>query len=379
MLKTLKIIYGECKSTHVIKFKDTSVSIGTYRFLTTNQPPLSERSARLESTVGVGTTAVQVAVSDKALVSSVNSLVRVSTEALLLLHQISFLQDANNQNFVFGGPYASKNNTAGLGTFGVENVGLESKIFFYPDSKYANANASVTAQAYNEVFYSDTDFDNEPLQLPYGTANQRMFVSAFDGINGARANKTDFTLKHEGKPIYINTFDPADANVVDPVSGIITIKDHFLNTGEVDLQTRFFLCGIGRGAIGIGQTANYLGIVTDRLPEGVPIALTPDTFKLSTQRAFALAGIAVTFTDSGVGNAHKLEMTKKLSKTVVSLDGIVQQPVTFTAIAHELRFNGTGGSLGIVGAGVSTFAMTGISSVQPRDLLKIGDEYTEGC
>ena len=362
---------------HVIKFKDTSAGIGTYRFLTTNQPPLSERSARLESTVGVGTTAVQVAVWNQALVSSVNSLVRVSTGSTSALHQISFLQDANNQNFVFGGPYAGKNNTAGLGTFGVENVGLESKIYFYPDSKYANANASVTAQAYNEVFYSDTDFDNEPLQLPYGTANQRMFVSAFDGINGARANKTDFTLKHEGKPIYINTFDPADANVVDPVSGIITIKDHFLNTGEeLIYKPDSSFIGIGKSAIGIGQTANYLGIVTDRLPERVfPIALTPDTFKLSTQRAFALAGIAVTFTDSGVGNAHKLEMTKKLSKTVVSLDGIVQQPVTFTAIAHELRFNGTGGSLGIVGAGVSTFAMTGISSVQPRDLLKIGDEY----
>ena len=37
--------------------------------------------------------------------------------------------------------------------------------------------------------------------------------------------------------------------------------------------------------MGIGQTANYLGIVTDRLPEKVyPIAVTPDSFKLATKR-----------------------------------------------------------------------------------------------
>ena len=65
--------------------------------------------------------------------------------------------------------------------------------------------------------------------------------------------------------------------------------------------------------MGIGATVNYLGIVTDKLPDRVyPIALTPDTFKLSTTPQFAAAGIFVTFTDAGVGNSHELEFTKKV-------------------------------------------------------------------
>jgi hypothetical protein len=60
---------------------------------------------------------------------------------------------------------------------------------------------------------------------------------------------------------------------------------------------------------------------------------------LATQKSYASLGIGVTFTNSGLGNAHELEMTKKLSKSVVSLDGIVQQPITFTPISHRLRYN----------------------------------------
>ena len=63
-------------------------------------------------------------------------------------------------------------------------------------------------------------------------------------------------------------------------------------------------------------------------------------------------------------------MTKKLSKTVVALDGIVQQPVTFTPVRHTLLHNNGG-----ITAGISTFNISGISSIQPRDLLKIDDEY----
>ena len=60
-------------------------------------------------------------------------------------------------------------------------------------------------------------------------------------------------------------------------------------------------------------------------------------------------------------------MNKKLTKTVIGLDGIVQQPITFTGIGHSLD--------GAIGVGVSQFALSGISSVQPRDVLKVDEEY----
>ena len=41
-------------------------------------------------------------------------------------------------------------------------------------------------------------------------------------------------------------------------------------------------------------------------------------------------GNPVTFTGTGSGNKHKLTMRKQLTKTIIGLDGVVQQPITFT-------------------------------------------------
>ena len=179
-------------------------------------------------------------------------------------------------------------------------------------------------------------------------------------------------MTHQSNPIYAKVFNPADTSSIDYATGLFTYPNHFFNTGEELLYTpKSTFTGVGQTSMGIGQTANYAGIVTNKLPEKVyPIAVTPDSFKLSTKPEYARAGIFVTFTDAGLGNAHELEFTKKLSKTVIALDGIVQQPVTFTPISHTLNFNNGG-----INAGIATFNISGISSIQPRDLLKIDDEY----
>ena len=351
---------------NIVSFASTTLGIGTHTFLVTAQPAASARSARLESTVGFGTTSVRVGTFDINTISSVSSIVRVSSGSSSAIHQLSYGCDTENV-VVTPGPFAPRNNTSGLGTFGGEIIGSQFFLNFYPDPGY-----DVEMQGFNEVFYTASDFDNEPLQLSYGPSNQRLFLSAYDGINGTRANKVNFPLFHEGTPIYKKTFTPSDTTVVDFATGVFSIRDHFFNTGEeLIYRPNSSFIGVGQSAMGIGATANYLGIVTDRLPEKVyPIALTPDTFKLATQRAYANAGIGVTFTDAGIGNAHELELTKKLSKTVIALDGIVQQPITFTPIAHTLQYNS-----GSISAGIATFNLSGISSVQPRDILKIDDEY----
>jgi len=351
----------------IVGFAATSSGIGTYRFLVSGQPSGSERSARLESTVGVGTTSVMVGVFDLELISSVSSIVRVSSGSSSAIHQVSILNDRTNTTIV-PGPFSPSNNVTGLGTFGGETIGNKFYLNFYPDSLSSNTNV----QGFNEVFYTYSDFENTPGVLTYGKSTQSIFLSAYDSINGTRANKVNFTLKHEGTPIYKKTFDPSDTATVDFSTGIFTIRNHFFNTGEELTYTpKSTFIGVGQSAIGIGATANYLGIVTNKLPEKVyPIAITPDTFKLATQRSYANLGIAITFTNSGLGNAHELEMSKKLSKSVISLDGIVQQPITFTPISHKLQYNS-----GSISAGIATFNLSGISSIQPRDILKIDNEY----
>jgi hypothetical protein len=351
----------------IVGFAATSSGIGTYRFLVSGQPAGSERSARLESTVGVGTTSVMVGVFDLGLISSVSSIVRVSSGSSSAIHQVSILNDRINTTIV-PGPFSPSNNVTGLGTFGGETIGNKFYLNFYPDF----SSSSTSVQGFNEVFYTFSDFENTPGVLTYGKSTQSLFLSAYDSINGTRANKVNFTLKHEGIPIYKKTFDPADTATVDFSTGIFTIRNHFFNTGEELTYTpKSTFIGVGQSAMGIGSTANYLGVVTNRLPEKVyPIAITPDTFKLATQKSYANLGIAVTFIDPGLGNAHELEMSKKLSKSVISLDGIVQQPITFTPISHKLQYNS-----GSISAGIATFNLSGISSIQPRDILKIDNEY----
>ena len=350
----------------VVGFGTTTAGIGTYRYLVNNQPPGTEKSIRIESTVGFGTTAVRVGTFDLQTVASSNSVVRVSAGETSALHQVSILSN-KLETVVTPGPFAAVNNVTGLGTFGGEIDGSRYYLNFYPDAPY-----DVEVQGYNEVFYTEQDYDNTPLPNTYGPVNGEVLYDAYDGINGLRANRTQFRLTHEGDPIYVKGFDPTNTAQIDYATGIITLRNHFFNTGEelIYRPTSTFV-GVGSTAMGIGSTESYTGIVTDKLPDRVyPIALTPDTFQLATRKEYAQAGIFVTFTDAGLGNIHELEITKKLSKTVIALDGIVQQPVVFTPINHALAFNNGG-----IPVGINTFNLTGISSLQPRDVLKIDDEY----
>ena len=67
-------------------------------------------------------------------------------------------------------------------------------------------------------------------------------------------------------------------------------------------------------------------------------------------------------TSSGSGNSHKLSMTKQLTKTIIGLDGVVQQPVTFTKISHTLGvFDGFTHNSNI-GVGLTQFILSGIGS-----------------
>ena len=59
-------------------------------------------------------------------------------------------------------------------------------------------------------------------------------------------------------------------------------------------------------------------------------------FQLFTRPEFVSSGAAVTFTGNGGGNAHKLSMTKPLTKTIIGLDGVVQTPINFTNLAFSL-------------------------------------------
>ncbi len=365
-------IYFECEnqtkrvinvSTNVVGLGTTTAGIGTYRFAVPGQPAGAERSGRLESTYHTGTsTPILVTRTHKDIDSSVKSFVRVSNETGgSAMHQVVSIQDGSDTTTIQY-PFTGAT-TSGLGTFGTVTVGDFNELNFYPDTSQTTL---IEVQAYNEVLNTINDFANEPSSLKYGPLEKDIFLSSYDGVNGTRANKVNFDLTFKGIPIYSKVFNPADLTL--DQSGF-NIPNHFFNNNEeIKYIPGSTFVGIGSTAVSIGSTTNNVGVVTDIMPSTVYVkAINSDNIELYSRKEYITSGLPIKLTGVGEGNAHKFEMTKKLSKTVIGLDGIIQQPITYTAIEHNLD--------GAIGIGNSQFVLSGISSVQPRDVLKIGPEY----
>ena len=354
-------------NSNIVGLANTSVGVGTHRFAVPGQPIGAERSARLESTNFKSPNGDKVLISriDNTKDSSVKSIFKVSTASgESSIHQAIFLQNDGAVTSIQY-PFTGKDNT-GIGTVGSQIVGDFSELYFYPDIAVTN---EVEVQAYNTIFNTIPDFFNTPDPITIGPAETRLFLSAYDGVNGTRANKINFPITHKGDPVYGKFWNPNDTNQVNYETGEITIPNHFFNTNEELVYTPgSTFVGVGSTAVSIGSTTNHAGIVTDIMPEKVYVKVfNENKFFLYSRPEYVNSGIAITFTGTGEGNAHKFDMTQKLTKTVIGLDGIVQQPITFTSIKHSIRDS--------IGIGVSQFVLSGISSVQPRDVLKVGPEY----
>ncbi len=349
----------------IVGFGTTTAGIGTYRYAVPGQPPGAERSARLESTYNTGTSIpIPVTTINKNWDSSVKSMVRVSTVGNSAIHELVVLQD-EGQATTIQYPYTGASST-GIGTFGAVTSGSDVTINFYPDAGQTNL---IEVQSYNEIFYTPNDFRNEAPDLVIGPVDKKLFLSSYDGVNGSRANKIFFDLEHENTPIYHKIFNPADSTQLDLATGTFTLPNHFFNTNEeLTYIPQSTFIGIGATAVSIGTTEINSGVTTDIMPSTVYAKVISESkFQLFSKKEYITAGAAITFTGVGEGNAHLIEMGDKLSKTVIGLDGIVQQPISFTAINHTLDAN--------IGAATSQFVLSGISSIQPRDVLKVDNEY----
>ena len=359
---------------NVVGLGTTTAGIGTYRFNVTGQPIGAERSARLESTYSGESGISTVTRLSTEIDSSLKSLIRVSCGDTTVLHQVILMQDKDSDAAVVEYPYISNDYVSGIGTFGISNPDAGVLSFnFYPDDGTNGTldytSSIVEVQAFNTIFQTVNDFENEADILEYGPIVSDLVLSAYDGPNGDRANKVNFELKHEGTPIYYKRFNPSDTSQLDLATGKFTLSNHFFNTNEELTYTPYStFIGVPATAPGIASTEGIDGTVINTLPETVYVkALSGDEFFLYSKKEYITSGDPITFTNSGSGNAHKFQMSKVLSKTVIGLDGIVQQPISYTAVEHTLQ--------DAVGVAVTQFALSGISSVQPRDVLKVGDEY----
>jgi hypothetical protein len=355
--------------TKNVGFGTTAVGVGTYRFKLPGQSDEAERTVVFQSkfnNISSGSTSILVL--DKSLFTSSKSTIRVGLGQTSALHQIMAINDGNDA-YSIQYPFLSIGSTSGIGTFGAEISGGNFIIKFYADPSISG---NLEILSFSENFYTDLDTVNIPPTLSYSPVEQTVAVAKYFGANSPNVNKYDFEAEYEGVPIFMKTFNPSDSNALNLTTGVFTIPNHFFNTGEQLIYTpKSTFIGIGTLAMGIGATANYVGVVTTILPSVVyAIKDSNDSFRISTRKEYAIQGIGVTFTSVGLGNAHQLEMYKKNEKSIISINDVVQSPLAFSYITHTLSGNG-----GQIGSASTIFALSGISSITPTDILKIDEEY----
>jgi hypothetical protein len=345
----------------VVGFGTTSVGTGVYRFISPGQIPGNERSAVYQSTYSSTVSSASTIISlDKSNFNAVKSLVEVSVGSTSALHQIMLVQDQTNI-YVQQSPFLSVGSTNGIGTFGGEYSGSNFILKFYPDPLVTS---EVNILAFNQCLYTTLDTQNTAPILSYGNVEESIDIKVYNAINGLRINRTDFNLSSNGIQIFAKTFDPTNSTILNPSTGVFNIQNHFFSNLEELIYTP------KSTFIGVGASAMQIGAGTSLPSEVYAIKLSDSTFKLATTKSNAISGIGVTFTSYGSGNAHQLEMDKKLEKSLITIDNVVQYPLLFTPISYTLLGNG-----GQISVGSSIFSLSGISTIAPKDILKIDNEY----
>ena len=355
--------------SRIVGFGTTAIGVGAHRFILPNQIVGNERSAIYQSTYSSTVSSASTIISlNKSNFNAIKSLVDVSVGSTNALHQIMMIHD-NNNIYVQQSPFLSIGSTSGIGTFGGEYSGNNFELKFYPDS---GINSEIKILSFNQCLYSTLDSLNIAPNFTYGTVTDSIDIIFYNAINGDRINRLDFDLKSDDIPIFAKTFNPEDSLILNPTTGVFTIENHFFSPSEELIYTpKSTFIGVGASSVGIGSTLNSVGIVTTLLPSDVYVIRTSENkFKLSTRKDYAALGIGVTFTSVGLGNVHQLEMKKKNEKVLITIDNIVQYPLLFTPISHSLSENN-----GQISATSSIFSLSGISTIVPRDILKIDNEY----
>ena len=86
--------------------------------------------------------------------------------------------------------------------------------------------------------------------------------------------------------------------------------------------------GITMSAVATATTSRqsyFSGFTTNVLPEDLfVIRIDNNNIKLATKKDFALKNIGIEPTGIGAGNNHLIDTTKKLEKSLIILDGVVQ-------------------------------------------------------
>ena len=246
------------------------------------------------------------------------------------IHQLSEIVLIDDDTSVYVTEYGNINTLSGLGTVGAQKTSSIVNLTFTP-----LPNVGVDVKVYLNALRSQDDekdaidFLNSEIQTNYGI---------YEGTDNDV--KRAFNITHKNDPIFERYFVGSSSTIVNTISNIISIPNHFFVTGE---QVRYIHAGVGTTqAIGIALTTFVSVGNTDKLPEDVFIVKV-DTNNIRLARS---AEDALKFTPEildiisvGIGTLHKFVSINQNAKVIVAIDNIIQSPIVSTAITTTLATN----------------------------------------
>lgn len=173
--------------------------------------------------------------------------------------------------------------------------------------------------------------------------------------------RKSFPLKHNDYPIFYKIFNGEDQNIVGVSSDKIFIENHFFKTGE-PLK---YNPGVG-SSIGI-STDSYgaNGITTAFPPIIYPIVIDKDNIRVALASSLALSNQYVNISTLGIGTQHSLEAFKQNSKCLISINNLIQSPVSIASTTLVTDYTST------------SITVNSLQNISLGSLLKINGEIVK--
>jgi hypothetical protein len=181
---------------------------------------------------------------------------------------------------------------------------------------------------------------------------------------------TDFDLTHKQIPIFERVFNGSSSTIVNLNDNTILLPNHFFVTGEnVRYVSDEFDESNNFNSIGI-ESSEISGIgITDKLPRDLYIIKVDSTkikFAKSAEDALKILPESLNLTSLGTGDIHKIVATEQNTKSLISIDNVIQSPIRYTNSTSTLVEDVDLDDFSILVNDESIFAF--------NDIIKIDDE-----
>ena len=158
--------------------------------------------------------------------------------------------------------------------------------------------------------------------------------NAFFGGYTITLNRS-FEIFNDGYPTFKRAFDGSDNNIVSIGSSTIKIFESNFVTGE----KLHYSYGEGSSPIPIQETdIPGIGLTTLLPPEVYAVRIGATEISLCATAEHALSKIpqVLSFSSVGVGNSHFLQSDKQIEKCLVTIDNVIQSPISITPFKTTL-------------------------------------------